>query len=156
MKQGFTLIELLVVVLIIGILASVALPQYEKAVEKSRVAGVWTMLSTLVKAGEAYKYSGKSGWNIPLDELDVALPNKLSCDHLGCTVTCPSKGWTNCYYYMSIMNNSTTVIFALHKNRKLTEFALKDSGKKCCFSETTSPNFCAQFNDVSQEPTSSC
>lgn len=71
-NSGFTLIELLVVVLIIGILSSVALPQYTKAVEKSRIAEAKTVLKTLLNAEIIYGLANGASTD-SLSELDISI-----------------------------------------------------------------------------------
>ncbi len=61
MKKGFTLIELLVVVLIIGILSSVALPQYRKAVLRARMAELHTNMAIMKKAFDYAVLTGRTG-----------------------------------------------------------------------------------------------
>ena len=71
--KGFTLIELLVVVLIIGILAAVAVPQYQKAVWKSRNVQLKMLISSLLQAQNAY-YMANGVYAKNFDELDLEVP----------------------------------------------------------------------------------
>lgn len=73
MKKGFTLIELLVVVLIIGILASVALLQYTKAVEKSRISALYPIARAVETAQKAY-FMANGTFSGEMSGLDVSVP----------------------------------------------------------------------------------
>ena len=68
---GFTLIELLVVVLIIGILAAMAMPQYFKAVERARMAEAVTLIDSVVKA-QRRKFMQTNNYAANFEGLDVA------------------------------------------------------------------------------------
>ena len=77
-NKAFTLIELLVVVLIIGILAAVALPQYQKAVEKSRMTEAVSIVRTLANANKLfYMTNGRWAEHNELDLLDVEIPGSV-------------------------------------------------------------------------------
>ena len=76
--KGFTLIELLVVVLIIGILSAVALPQYQKAVERAKMTEAITNLRAIANANLVYYMAnGEYAEEMDLGKLDVNIPGTV-------------------------------------------------------------------------------
>ena len=77
---GFTLIELLVVVLIIGILAAVAVPQYQVAVEKTRAMNRIVLMKAILDAQQRYVLANGTGTD-DIDKLDINFPYSSKEDY---------------------------------------------------------------------------
>ncbi len=98
--QGFTLIELLVVVLIIGILSAVALPQYQKTVEKTKAAQAFSIIRSIAAAQESF-YLTNGSYTDSFDNLEVDMPwPQTGPDWVGLGISGKSDGnWTVQFYY---------------------------------------------------------
>ena len=70
-KTGFTLIELLAAVLIIGLLTSIALPQYRKSVQRAEATEALINLRTIFDSAKRYR-SANSEAPMKLNGLDVS------------------------------------------------------------------------------------
>jgi len=79
MKKGFTMPEILVAVLIVTILVTMAVPMYERAVEKSRIAEVSATLKRMseskLRVMDDRNMADYSSGDLSLSQLDSSIKN---------------------------------------------------------------------------------
>ena len=114
--KGFTLIEHLVVVLLVGVLAAVAVPQYKKAVVKSKNAEMKQIVKAIADAEKVY-FLGNGRYAANFNELDIDLPLTPVTTTAGAvTGACSTyvQGTDSARrakdYYVALNNNSTSAM----------------------------------------------
>ena len=97
MKKGFTLIELLIVIVIIGILASVAVPNYTRMVERAKAEQAVTYLK-VIRTGEKIYYASNTSYT--------------ACANVGEIKSMLGAEVTDEHYRFSVASGSSTSFLA--------------------------------------------
>ncbi len=146
-KSAFTLIELLVVVLIIGILAAVALPQYQKAVDKARIAEALSLLKTIISAEKIY-YLSNGEYTDDFGDLDMDIGTSDEEANANLKYIQSTANWHiklkeisgNSIYAKSRFNNGELFIY----------YYLDKDTFHCCFNpnNTRAQQLCSSFGST--------
>ena len=152
-KKGFTLIELLVVVLILGILAAMAMPQYFKAVERSRMSEAVSLLGSIASAQQR-KYLQINKYAEDYRGLDVAPAGATGTSYTtsdnGFTVTIAGDGYTEGVATATRSSSNGT----LNYNYNLTRYYASNL-TQCNSTEPNGQALCADFCGI-DTPAATC
>ncbi|MBN1981982.1 MAG: prepilin-type N-terminal cleavage/methylation domain-containing protein [Chitinivibrionales bacterium] len=102
-KSGFTLIELIVVIVIIGVLATVAVPKFMMAATKAKVSEVPTILMQIYTAEQAFE-TETSSYSTDADGSDIGLD--LNSTAASCLSYATGTGQSNYFDYDIIANGT--------------------------------------------------
>lgn len=147
-KRGFTLIEVLVVVLIIGILAAVAVPQYQKAVVRAELSTYQALATSIIKSAHIF-FLENGNWPFSLEQLDVQLPGNMSVVNYTANHSCASNESYFCCLDRPVVDDRMGKVFCGNKDNSLLFVAwyADDKGVPVRMSQ-----FCYQLEEKKQCP----